>query len=328
MSNIRVQNNKNKNKNKANIENIDSFLYSQRIRYEEQQQIDLDALYLTLHIGIHNINGLAGDNAKLYGILSWMQENQQFHIYWSSKQNNKHKGSGVALICSRKWNKHYQGHKFHSPYLLSAYFLFRNVLFCIWIVYASPQIKTILHDTLELLKREMSDKTIKKKSINIVHILMGDFNLISNGHIDRTLPQHISKPKIFNDLEAMGFIDSYRKLNKEVPGNTYHREGVSTRIDQIWISENINQEVIEDKVNIKEYSQEDIDRYWNKLNSVIVSAADSELLRKVIRLHNTFIRYNKKKMRPERHTNKLLKLLHNYYYGNQQMTTSVGAKSR
>ncbi|CAB5101068.1 unnamed protein product [Rhizophagus irregularis] len=76
MSNIRVQNNKNKNKNKANIENIDSFLYSQRIRYEKQQQIDLDALYLTLHIGTHNINGLAGDNAKLYGILSWMQENQ------------------------------------------------------------------------------------------------------------------------------------------------------------------------------------------------------------------------------------------------------------
>uniref|UniRef100_U9SWC5 Uncharacterized protein n=1 Tax=Rhizophagus irregularis (strain DAOM 181602 / DAOM 197198 / MUCL 43194) TaxID=747089 RepID=U9SWC5_RHIID len=173
----------------------------------------------------------------------------------------------------------------------------------------------------------------------------------------------------------MGLIDSYRKLNKEVPGNTYHREGVSTRIDQIWISENISnnlmnfsitpstfithsdhdiitltmdtsilirnnrkntvydklpidQEVIEDKVNIKEYSQEDIDRYWDKLNSVIVSAADSELPRKVIRLHNTFIRYNKKKTRPERHTNKLLKLLHNYYYGNQQMTTSVDAKSR
>ncbi|GBC49443.2 hypothetical protein RIR_jg42562.t1 [Rhizophagus irregularis DAOM 181602=DAOM 197198] len=38
----------------------------------------------------------------------------------------------------------------------------------------------------------------------------------------------------------MGLIDSYRKLNKEVPGNTYHREGVSTRIDQIWISENIS----------------------------------------------------------------------------------------
>ncbi|CAB5333186.1 unnamed protein product [Rhizophagus irregularis] len=90
----------------------------------------------------------------------------------------------------------------------------------------------------------------------------------------------------------------------------------------------IDQEVIEDKVNIKKYSQEDIDRYWDKLNSIIVSAADSKLPRKVIRLHNTFIRYNKKKTRPERHTNKLLKLLHNYYYGNQQMTTSVDIKSR
>ena len=74
MSNIRVQNNN--NNNKVSLENIDSFLLSQRIRYEEQQQIDLDALYLTLHIGTHNINGLAGDNAKLYRILNWMQENQ------------------------------------------------------------------------------------------------------------------------------------------------------------------------------------------------------------------------------------------------------------
>ncbi|CAB5205900.1 unnamed protein product [Rhizophagus irregularis] len=157
---------------------------------------------------------------------------------------------------------------------------------------------------------------------------MGDFNLISNGYIDRTPPQHISKSIFFNDLETIGLIDSHRKLNKEVPGNAYHREGVSTRIDQIWISENLNQEVIEDKVNITEYSQEDIDRYWDKLNSFIVSAADSKLPKKVIRLHNTFIHYIKKKTRPERHTNKLLKLLHNYYYSNQQMTTSVDTKSR
>ncbi|PKB94198.1 hypothetical protein RhiirA5_439331 [Rhizophagus irregularis] len=61
----------------------------------------------------------------------------------------------------------------------------------------------------------------------------------------------------------------------------------------------LDQEVIENKVYITEYSQEDIDRYWDKLNSFIVSTADSELPRKVIRLHNTFIRYNKKKTRPE-----------------------------
>ncbi|EXX71849.1 hypothetical protein RirG_074840 [Rhizophagus irregularis DAOM 197198w] len=133
MSNIRVQNNNYNNNNKVNSENIDSFLLSQHIRFEKQQ-MDLDALYLTFHIGTHNINGLAGDNAKLYGILNWMQENQvdimalnetnlnqkngvfktpdnfkeQFYIYWSSKQCDKYKGSGVALICSRKWNKYYQ----------------------------------------------------------------------------------------------------------------------------------------------------------------------------------------------------------------------------
>jgi hypothetical protein len=118
MSNIRVQNNN--NNNKVSLENIDSFLISQRIRYEEQQQIDLDALYLTLHIGTHNINGLARDSTKLYRILNWMQENQvdimalnetnldqrngffkipdsfkkQYYIYWSNKQHEKIRDQG------------------------------------------------------------------------------------------------------------------------------------------------------------------------------------------------------------------------------------------
>ncbi|CAB4402077.1 unnamed protein product [Rhizophagus irregularis] len=187
----------------------------------QENQVDIMALNET---NLDQKNGIfkTPDNFK-----------EQFYIYWSSKQCDKHKGSGVALICLRKWNKHYQGHKIHSPYLLSVYFLFRNILFCIWIVYAAPQNKTILPNTLEQLKKEMRDETIYKKSNNIIHILMGDFNLITNGLIDRTPPQHISSPKFFDDLETLGLIDSYRKLDGEAQGNTYHKEGVRTRIDQI-----------------------------------------------------------------------------------------------
>uniref|UniRef100_U9SS93 DNase I-like protein n=1 Tax=Rhizophagus irregularis (strain DAOM 181602 / DAOM 197198 / MUCL 43194) TaxID=747089 RepID=U9SS93_RHIID len=214
----------------------------------------------------------------------------------------------------------------------------------------------------------MCDDIIRKKSNNIVHILMGDFNLITNGHIDRVPSQHIPKPKFFNDLETLGLINSYRKLNKEELGNTYHKEGVSTRIDQIWVSEthsnkllnfsitpstfitssdydiitltmdtlvliqnnrknmvydklpndnaytrvvyncdniekemwdnfwlniknqlnSLDQDILKDKVNLTEHSQEDIDRYWNILNGIIVNVADIELFRKVLRLHNTF----------------------------------------
>lgn len=118
----------------------------------------------------------------------------QFHIYWSSRQHDKHKGSGMALICLRKWDKHYQG-----------YNLFRNVMFSIQTVYAVPQDKTILYDILEKLLREMCDEKMQKISNNIVHILMRDFNLISNGQINHSPSQHISKPKFFNNLEAMTY---------------------------------------------------------------------------------------------------------------------------
>ncbi|CAB5135627.1 unnamed protein product [Rhizophagus irregularis] len=190
---------------------------------------------------------------------------EQFHIYWSSKQNDKHNGSGVALICSRKWNKHYQGHKFHSPYLLSAYFFVQKC-------FILNNRKNTVYDKLP----------------------------IGNAHT-----------KVLYDCDDI----EAEKWDK-------FRLNIKSQLNSL------DQEVIENKVYITEYSQEDIDRYWDKLNSFIVSTADSELPRKVIRLHNTFIRYNKKKTRPERHTNKLLKLLYNYYYGNQQMTTSVDAKSR
>ncbi|PKK56771.1 hypothetical protein RhiirC2_799314 [Rhizophagus irregularis] len=201
MSNNRIRNNN--NNNKVNLENIDSFLISQRIWYEEQQQIDLDALYLTLHIGTHNINRLAGDNQRngLFKMPDSFKE--QFYIYWSSEQYDKNKGSGKCFI------------------------LYLDCL-C-----GTTKKTIILHDTLEQLKKEMCDDIIRKKSNNIVHILMGDFNLITNGHIDRAPLQHIPRPKFFNDFETLGLIDSYRKLNKEELGNNHHKEDVSMRIDQI-----------------------------------------------------------------------------------------------
>ncbi|GBB89096.1 hypothetical protein RclHR1_15780001 [Rhizophagus clarus] len=226
-------NNNNNNVKLNNINNrnlnIDSFLHSQQIRYEEQQQVNWEALYFTLHIGTYNINSLAENGTKLSGILDWMLENQvdimalnetnldqknglyktpneykdEFYIYWSSKQQDKHK---------------------------------ENVYFCIWVVYAVSQDKTILHLTLDQLKKEMNKEVMRKKSNNIIHILLADFNMIVNSQIDRTPLQHSPRPKVYNDFEAIGLIDSYRKLNKEKIGTTYHKEGVSMRIDQIWIS--------------------------------------------------------------------------------------------
>lgn len=70
---------------------------------------------------------------------------------------------------------------------------------------------------------------------NIVHLLLEDFNIIVNSQIDCIPSQYNFKPKIFNDFEVIGLIDLYRKLNKEMTKNTYQKEEISIRIDQIWM---------------------------------------------------------------------------------------------
>ncbi|PKK62391.1 hypothetical protein RhiirC2_790441 [Rhizophagus irregularis] len=62
---------------------------------------------------------------------------------------------------------------------------------------------------------------------------------------------------------------------------------------------NLDQDFLEDSANLAEYSQENIDRYWEKLNGIIINATDIELPKKVLRLHNTFKRFNQKKSRSE-----------------------------
>ncbi|PKB98206.1 hypothetical protein RhiirA5_431738 [Rhizophagus irregularis] len=57
-------------------------------------------------------------------------------------------------------------HKTHSPYLLSVYFLFRNIMFSIWTIYAAIQDKTILYDALEKLKKKWVMK-LREKSQTI-----------------------------------------------------------------------------------------------------------------------------------------------------------------
>ncbi|PKY59055.1 hypothetical protein RhiirA4_481495 [Rhizophagus irregularis] len=189
----------------------------------------------------------------------------------------------------------------------------------------------------------MCDEIIRKKLNNIVHILMGNFNLITNGHIDQTPPQHISRPKFFNDLETLGLIDLYRKLNKEELGNTCHKEGVNMRIDQIWVSKIHSNKLLNFSITPLTFITS------SDYNIIILTMDTSALIRNnrkntvydklptdnvhtrvmyncnnietktvnlaeysqedIDRLHNTFKQFNKKKSSPERHTNKLLQLL-------------------
>ncbi|PKB93368.1 hypothetical protein RhiirA5_441480, partial [Rhizophagus irregularis] len=54
------------------------------------------------------------------------------------------------------------------------------------------------------------------------------------------------------------------------------------KCNKFWLNiknqlNSLDQKVIKNKANLTEYFQEDINRYWNKLNGILVRAADSEL---------------------------------------------------
>ncbi|CAB4402076.1 unnamed protein product [Rhizophagus irregularis] len=86
-------------------------------------------------------------------------------------------------------------------------------------------------------------------------------------------------------------------------GNTHSRvmydyDNIKTeKWNNFWLNiknqlNSLDQDLLEDRANFKEYSQEDIDRYWDKLNGIIVYAADTELPRKVLRWTSKIAKYN------------------------------------
>src|SRR5436190_12377039 len=66
---------------------------------------------------------------------------KNYSFIWSTKDEAKSKGSGVALIFHKTWAKYYRGHTIFSPYLIQAKFLFYGNKFVIWPIIFHSTIK-------------------------------------------------------------------------------------------------------------------------------------------------------------------------------------------
>ena len=215
---------------------------------------------MNLKIVTHNINGIRTNHIKLSSILNWCSINQidilalnetnceekdatfkltdhqkkDYQFIWSTKDESKQKGSGVALIFRKTWSKYYYGCTIFSPYLIQVKFLFYGRELIVWAYYIPPNNKEITDQISSFIQMHQ----IHSRSAKIFDIWLGDTNATHNLILDKTPSDSTSTShnrKIFNIMESADLIDSFRAMNPSKIDFTWSNPPVSTRIDHIWI---------------------------------------------------------------------------------------------
>ena len=163
-------------------------------------------------------------------------KSKHFITNWSSNESSK---AGVALIINNELYKHHFKTTSFNGYIISAFFKFKpKITLCITQTYI-PHDKTNKQLTLNKLKELIQ----QNQSNNYIHIIIGDFNSTPNPKIDilsisKTQKQKKqTNKKLYNLLH--NYSDFFRTLHPHKINFTYEGPTQKSRIDQIWISNNI-----------------------------------------------------------------------------------------
>ena len=163
-------------------------------------------------------------------------KSKHFITNWSSNETSK---AGVALIINNELYKHHYKTTTFNGYIISAFFKFKpKTTLCVTQIY-------IPHDTTnkQLTLNKLKELIQQNQSNNYIHIIMGDFNSTPNPKIDilSTLITKKQKKQINKKLYKLlyNYSDSFRTLYPHKINFTYEGPTQKSRIDQIWISNNI-----------------------------------------------------------------------------------------
>src|SRR3954470_17858771 len=204
-------------------------------------------------IGSLNVRGLI-DPVKLKCLSKYIQENKYlifgisetklnektvpkqkigpYYTIWNFS-NNTQAGTCIYIHDHIFKNLYKSSHLNH--YISSTFFQFKpKIKLCITQIY-------IPHDPLEKKKvtTYLTNLIQKNLSSNILHIIMGDFNDTPKPHIDKNPPQKIKpKTKIYNTLKT-NFSDTFRILHPDTKKFSHTSSQSESRIDQIWIQNQI-----------------------------------------------------------------------------------------
>ena len=158
-----------------------------------------------------------------------------------SSTNSIHpQGSGVSLLIEKDMAKHVFNVKKIEGHIIAATLLFRQSRIMIIQVYLPCNKKE--SNRYQRMIRSIINEESKQKNSKI--IVMGDFNAVVNPATDRpdsSVRLHKWKPEaeIFYFLEDWGFTDIHNLWETESPSPTWYSSRSYSRIDYIWISDNI-----------------------------------------------------------------------------------------
>jgi exonuclease III len=171
----------------------------------------------------------------------------KYRSFWSNANPLKRKGSGVGLLIDQTWEKHLGQIERINEYMLIASLLFRQVELEIIVVYFPPNDK----EEKRKLQKTIIERYIKR-SQRTQMLILGDFNSISNPELDKSHYQNTSSVKpspIINWLKKQEFVDTFRTINPRSKEYSWTNGEVSTRIDYIWISEDLSYGLIESELH-------------------------------------------------------------------------------
>ena len=168
----------------------------------------------------------------------WIQTKQQGYVsFWSSKEEDKLKGSGIGVLVNERWAKHIGRVIKYSAYLLKIEFFFKKIVIQVWVVYLPPADKKSNRETQRTMIRE-----ICRNKINTYTCVTGDFNALSNISYDTNNKnrknQGLGKP-LLEWLKSRDQVDTFRFMNPYKKEYTWQKEETASRIDYIWVGEEL-----------------------------------------------------------------------------------------
>ncbi|CAB4394081.1 unnamed protein product [Rhizophagus irregularis] len=233
--------------------------------------------YVSIRIASHNINGILTSSQKLDALLTWasnkhinllaIQETnidssrgayllsdthkQHFYTFWSNKDPDKNKGSGIGLIVDNIWSKYHTTQNNHSLYLMQNVFIFKGISIYIWVCYLPPDNTEVRQELIDMVQQiDLADN-------RNMHIWIGDSNYVINQDLDKSNSNASSKSHrdFITSLMNQGFCDAFRFFNSHAEQYSYTKiishynndtsepSVTKTRIDHIWIPFNCIQHI-------------------------------------------------------------------------------------